>query len=246
MTSGQFTRCQQFDGSAADCHQNVDNLFHQLDVAGVSWKSWMESMPAPCTLTNTGSSKDLNHYAAKHNPAIFYDGIEGASGAWSAMDRSAECMAKDVPAGSTGPNDMSAFNHALASGDVARFNLVIPNECEDAHDNCSPPGNSISQFDRFLAREVPLIENSPAFGNNGVIIVTFDEGTSNRGLESGGQFANGGNIAFIVDSPLACPGVYGGTFTHYSLLRTLEDGFGIGEHLANASDAAPINTIWVP
>src|SRR6266571_190533 len=43
MMSGQFTSCQQFDGSAASCHQNVDNLFHQLDVAHVSWQSWMES-----------------------------------------------------------------------------------------------------------------------------------------------------------------------------------------------------------
>ncbi|TMK97221.1 MAG: hypothetical protein E6G40_09045, partial [Actinobacteria bacterium] len=28
MMSGQFTGCQQFDGSAASCHQDVENLFH--------------------------------------------------------------------------------------------------------------------------------------------------------------------------------------------------------------------------
>src|SRR5881227_3296199 len=27
MTSGQFTRCQQFDGSIASCHQQTPNLF---------------------------------------------------------------------------------------------------------------------------------------------------------------------------------------------------------------------------
>src|SRR5438093_5332818 len=65
MTSGQFTACQQFDYSAASCHQRVNNLFHQLDLAGVSWLAWMESMPEPCTLTSTGSPKEQNQYGAK-------------------------------------------------------------------------------------------------------------------------------------------------------------------------------------
>src|SRR5438067_8382913 len=33
MVTGQFTKCEQQDGGI-DCHQNVDNLFHQLDEAG--------------------------------------------------------------------------------------------------------------------------------------------------------------------------------------------------------------------
>src|SRR3989454_12573140 len=72
MMSGQFTSCQQFDGSAASCHHAVDNLFHQLDGAGVSWLAWMESMPESCTLTSAGSPKERNHYGAKHNPPIFF------------------------------------------------------------------------------------------------------------------------------------------------------------------------------
>src|SRR5207302_6086289 len=37
LASGQFTRCEQRD-FGADCHQNIDNLHHQLDVAGRTWK----------------------------------------------------------------------------------------------------------------------------------------------------------------------------------------------------------------
>jgi phosphatidylinositol-3-phosphatase len=244
MTSGQYTRCQQFDGSAEACHQDVDNLFHQLDVAGVSWQSWMESMPAPCTLASTGSPRDLNHYGAKHNPAIFYDNIEGAGGVWSSTNPSTECLTKDIPTGGTGPNDMSTFDAALATGDVARFNYVVPNECEDGHDNCKPVGNSITQFDNFLAREVPKIMSSPAFGADGLLLITFDEGTSNRGDGNGHQFSGGGNIAFVALGPLVQPGVYGDTFDHFSLLRTLEDGYGITTYLANAAAAKPINNIW--
>jgi len=244
MTSGQFTACQQFDGSAASCHQDVDNLFHQLDGIGVSWQSWMESMPSPCTLTSSGSAKTLNHYGAKHNPAIFFDDIEGAGGTWSATNKSAECLTNDISAGGTGPNDMSAFEAALDSGSVARFNYVVPNECEDAHDNCKPAGNSITQFDDFLAREVPRIMSSPAFGAEGVLIITFDEGTSNRGDGVGHQFAGGGNVVFAALGPLVHPAGYTGVFDHYSFLRTLEDGFGISTYLANAAAASPINTIW--
>jgi phosphatidylinositol-3-phosphatase len=244
MTAGQFTSCQQFDGSVASCHWDVDNLFHQLDVAGVSWTSWMESMPSPCYLTSAGGTKTLNHYAPKHNPALFFDDVEGSGGVWSATNMSRECLTQDIPAGSTKPNDMSAFDSALARGKVARFNYIVPNECEDAHDNCSPSGNSIGQFDAFLAREVPKILASKAFGSDGVLIVTFDEGTSNKGPQTATQFQGGGNVVFAVVSPLASAGQYGGDFNHYSFLRTMEDGFGISSYLANAASASPINSIW--
>jgi hypothetical protein len=246
MTSGQFTHCEQFDGSIASCHQDVENIFHQLDTAGISWQSWMESMPAPCSVASAGSAGSLNHFGAKHNPAVFYDNVEGLNGVWSAdpSGQSAECLSRDIPTGGTGPNDMSDFNRAVAAGDVGRFNFVVPNECEDGHDNCKPQGNGIAQFDAFLAREVPIIQNSPAFGSDGVLIITFDEGTSNRGPASSKQFSGGGNVIFAVVSPLARPGQYGGVFNHYSLLRTLEDGFGIAGHPGNAATATPIDTVW--
>jgi hypothetical protein len=40
--------------------------------------------------------------------------------------------------------------------------------------------------------------------------------------------------------------VYGGTYNHYSFLRTLDDGFGITSYPGNANSASPINTIWDP
>jgi len=41
LVTGQFNRCEQRDGGIA-CHQNTDNLYHQLDVAGLSWQVWLE------------------------------------------------------------------------------------------------------------------------------------------------------------------------------------------------------------
>src|SRR5574340_480438 len=201
MTSGQFTACQQVDGSPASCHQNVDNLFHQLDSAGTSWQSWMESMPTPCGLVKTGTDAGLDLYAPKHNPAIDYDSIEGPSGIWNAIHPSSECLTRDIPTGSTDANNMTAFDAALASGNIARFNLVVPNECEDGHDNCKPAGNPIAQYDAFLAREVPSILASPAFGSDGVLIVTFDEGITN-GPHHAARFGEGAHVAFAIVSPM--------------------------------------------
>ncbi len=239
MMSGQFTRCQQFDGSAASCHQDVPNLFSQLDGLGVSWQSWMESMPDPCTLASTGAPKTLNHYGAKHNPAIFFDNIEGTGGVWSTTP-GAECVANDIPAGGTGPNDMSIFNAAVQAGTTAQFNLVVPNECEDGHDNCQPQKNGVNQFDAFLAREVPLIQDADP---NALIIVTFDEGTSNKGPASSKQFSGGGNVIFLATGPLVHPGIYDGLSNHYGLLATLEDGYG-ATRLGGAATADPILSIW--
>jgi phosphatidylinositol-3-phosphatase len=242
MTSGQYIHCEQEDIAPADCNQDVDNLFHQLDVAGVSWKEWNESMPEPCALVSSGTSKDGNSYRVKHNPAVYYADIEGAGGVWSATNRSAECLSHVVAAGGTGVNDMSLFNGALASGAIPRFNFVVPNQCEDGHDNCKPNGGVVTQFDDFLAREVPAIMRSPAWDASSVIVVVYDEGQSG-GPNNGTKFG-GGNVPFAVIGSRVHPAVYTQLNNHYGLLRTLEDGFGISRHLAGARDATPMSQIW--
>ena len=71
---------------------------------------------------------------------------------------------------------MSVFDAALAAGTVARFNMVIPNDCENGHDRCGTH-DAVRQFDDFVAREVPKIQASPAFGADGLIVVVWDEGS---------------------------------------------------------------------
>lgn len=120
---------------------------------------------------------------------------------------------------------MGFFNPALATGQVANFNFIIPNGCEDGEANCGPIHNRYTQFDAFLRREVTLIQQSPAFGSNDVIIVVYDEDERAGGLAKKNGFGEGGHVVCAILSPMAVPGTYDSTLYHYSLLRAIEDGF---------------------
>jgi phosphatidylinositol-3-phosphatase len=246
LVTGQFTRCEQQDGGIA-CHQNVGNLFHQLDLAGLTWKVWLEAGTAKCDGGGSHCASNtpcpLTGFYTTGNPPILFDNIEGPGGVWSPTTPSQECLANDVPAG-TAAAGMSTFNAGLATGQVARFNMVIPNGCDDGEANCTPVHNRYTQFDDFLAQEVPKIEASPAFGSTGVIIVVYDEDERAGGLAGKNGFGSGGHVVCAILSPLAVPGSYAQKFYHYSLLRTLEDGFRLNGYLGNANAVTPIAGIW--
>src|SRR5438445_627459 len=87
----------------------------------------------------------------------------------------------------------------------------------------------------FPAREVPLVETSPAFGPDGTLIVTWDEGADRDPK----------HVLMAVIGSHVRPGVYGKRrYTHYSLLRTLEDGYAISRHLGHAARAHAFSGIW--
>jgi hypothetical protein len=247
LTSGRFSRCEQKDYGAA-CHDRVNNLYHQLDVRDLSWTTWLEGGTARCD-TGSGSTCapqgpcPLTGFYTTGNPPINYANIEGQGGVWSATDKSWECRHRDIYAGPEHA-PMRRFNRALASGSIPAFNLVLPNGCEDGEAHCKPTPNRYRAFDDFLAREVPKIEASPAFGRDGVIVVTYDEDQRKDGLAKKHGFGSGGPVVCAIVSPLVKPGEYGGTYYHYSLLRTLEDGFGIHRYVGHADDVTAISDVW--
>jgi hypothetical protein len=236
LTSGQFTACEQADGGYA-CRDDVDNLFHQLDGARMSWKVWLESGAAKCDTGSGGTctSNDpcpLTGFYTTGNPPIDFTDISYG-----------ECLANDIPAG-TSADGMMTFNSDLASGNVANFNLVIPNGCDDGESNCKPANNRYTQFDDFLAREVPLIESSPAFGKDGVIVVLYDEDQRMGGLAPKNGLGSGGHIPCALISPLVRPGDYTDMTYSYSVLRTIQDGFGLAPYLGSAAQVAPLPVVW--
>lgn len=72
---------------------------------------------------------------------------------------------------------------------------------------------------------------------NGLILITYDEW--------GGATPNDHREALIAVGPKVRPGIYaGGPFTHYSPVRTLEDGYHLRGYLLASATARPISQIW--
>ena len=123
----------------------------------------------------------------------------------------------------------SKLQTALRAGRLPRFGWLTPNLCNDAHD-CG-----LRTADRYLATLVPQI--LPALGPHGFLVLTFDEGISSR--------RGGGRIATILLGPDVRHGAkIDASYTHYSLLRTLEDAFGLA-HLRAARQARPLRAAFL-
>jgi acid phosphatase len=128
------------------------------------------------------------------------------------------------PARCANITDFSHFDPAAA--DVA---FIVPNQCNDMHD--CPIGTGDAWAKRFLA---PLIA-SPAMAD-GILFITFDE--------AHGDTSN--HVATIVVAPrLAAPVTSAKQYGHASLLRTIEELYGL-PCLADACRAEPMTDLLPP
>lgn len=117
----------------------------------------------------------------------------------------------------------------LSSGLLPAFAWISPNLCDNAHD-CP-----FATADRHLKALVPRIIR--ALGPHGLLVITFDEGTSDRGCCGR---PGGGRVATILLGPDVEPGTrLRARFDHYSLLAALEDRFGLAR-LRHARGAQPL------
>jgi len=242
MTSGQSIKCERNDTNPVNpktdkaiCHQKVNNIFNQLQGKGVSWKDWEESMPHACAFYDDGTDWAGDVYGAHHNPAIYYDDIEGDR-YFEDFNKAPkqECISHDVPMGTTAKDNTSTFDQELRNGTVPRFNFIVPNDCENGHDLCGGH-NSVGQFDAFVQREVAKILASPAWNSRSVIDITWDE--------QGDGTPHNRQVGSIWYGAQVKPGVYHGSWNHASLLRTIEDAFGL-PHLRGAKTAKSTAAIW--
>jgi acid phosphatase len=156
-------------------------------------RSWKAYMEGLPRPCFTGAG--AGEYAKKHDPFVYYASISG---------------------------DPSRCSHVVAltelSGDerahtMPDFSWISPNLCHDMHD-CS-----VATGDRFLAGVVPPLLH--ALGPHGLLILTFDEGTSDDGCC---RLASGGHIVTILAGAAARPRARLRTpVDHYSVLQTIED-----------------------
>jgi len=208
------------DNDPAINHQNTPcHLTAQLRSAGISWKTYQEDIAGdvvPLTATN--------EYVPRHDPFVFFDDVTGTNNPLDSYG-----LAHIRP--------LTELSADLASNSAARYNFITPNLCDDGHDTCAPQNDSIRQIDDWLAGAVPAILTSAAFSNSGAVFITWDEG------EGGGD----GPIGLILLSPLARGGGYSNTihYTHSSLLRTLQEIFGVVPWLGDAANATDLSDLFM-
>ncbi|MGH8215238.1 MAG: alkaline phosphatase family protein [Rhodanobacteraceae bacterium] len=240
----------QVRGTGCVYPADVETLANQLQDAGFTWKGYMEDMgadpsreAAACAHTaigakdTTGKATAKDQYADKHNPFAYFHSI---------IDDHANCAVHVV--------NLEQLPHDLQSiATTPNFAFITPDLCHDGHNSpckTGEPGGLISA-DQFLREWVPRITASPAFRQDGLLIITFDEsafqdvngpdvaaccgethpqGSPEPGLNGPG----GGLIGAVVLSPFVAPGtVSNEPYNHYSLLRSIEGWFGL-PHLGYA------------
>jgi hypothetical protein len=223
---------------------HVQTIANQLAATGRTWRAYMEDMGndpdreanrcghaviGQIDPTERATLKD--QYAAKHNPFVYFHAI---------ID-SASCRENVVP--------LTELTSDLGSASrTPNYVFIAPNLCHDGHDKpCvnGEPGALISA-DAFLRKWVPVITDSPAFRANGLLIITFDEAidldataccnepTGPNTAKPGFNGPGGGRIGAVLLSPFIAPGTVSDVpYNHYSMLRSVEDIFGL-PHLGYA------------
>jgi hypothetical protein len=199
---------------------DVPHLTRQLNATGIPWKNYQEDVQFAANPTHSASGTSTTfinpyygtgqyNYAVKHNPMAFFPDSQ---------------LQNVYP--------LAQFFDDLNNNAVGRYNWITPNQFNDAHSALSGgftyhgthyTGDSanIAQGDNFLAIVVPQIMASPAYQNNGVIIIWWDE-------TEGGDDASRTLMEAVI-SPLAKGNGYASSvvFSHSSDLKTMEEIFGL-------------------
>ena len=234
------------DGSSIPAAANTVGkmIGDQLAEKGRRWKSYQESLPITgadgiaysdgfftdlSTVPDNlgGSDAFLKLYAAKHNPFVYFKSVQDGHDRNNSLDNV------------VGFEGKGGLYDDLSSGRFPSLALISPNQCNDQHGRGN--GGAQCAFDPItdgsqaglnpaliyigdltLKTIVNAIHKSPAWerGRNAIIVV-WDENDYSF-------VPNANKVLVIVDTNYGPHGVKSGKFyTHFSLTRTLEAGFGL-------------------
>jgi phosphatidylinositol-3-phosphatase len=222
----------------------------QLVAVGKTWKSYQENLPLrgpdlvnssdgnftnltdftkikPVLNPPLTSSDIVALYAVKHNPFAYFQDVQQGGNPLNSYAN----MASYEGAGGLWSD--------LGSGDVPNFSLIAPNQCNDQHGrgngtafcNFDPNDNGtqaglnpalIILGDQEVQKLVTAIHASQAWtrGRNAIVVIWDENDYSVQPIVN--------KVVAIVDTNYGVHERQSAQFyTHFSLLRTIEGGFGI-------------------
>ena len=230
----------------ADHTIKAPHLGDQLRAKGLDWKGYYESVPEPGSQAVVASDPAFDNgtrktalYASKHSGFMNFADVQ------SDPSRAERIVG------------FGQLKQDLDADRLPAFALVVPNQCNDMHGlhglgvpaDCDG-ANVAALIRRGDAANGALVRQLMASAawrsaENMAIVLTFDEGSGKTregccGVTPGAPSNfGGGHIPTIVITNHGPRGVQDDTpYSHYSLLRTIEDAFAIKEPLRHADDTA--------
>ena len=229
----------QAQGSGCVYPTTVPTIASQLTGAGFTWRDYNQDMgatparessvcghPAVNSRDGTQSATAQDEYATRHDPFVYFHAI---------IDDTTLCDDNVVNLDEL-PQDL-----ATASA-TANYTFITPDLCDDGHDSPCADGQpgGLAQADTFLKTWVPRITASPAFQQDGLLMVTFDEAATSDTSSCCGEIAGpgspepgingrgGGRVGAVLLSPCIAPGTVSNTpYNHYTMLGSVENLFGL-------------------
>jgi hypothetical protein len=206
VTSGSAT--------AVGAHTGNDNLFHQAQVRGDTWRAYEESAPRSCA----GAAAP---YVTGHNPPFWYTDLRTPTNV---------CALFDQPLS-------PALDDAISNDSLPTLSWITPNECNDMHGlaGCAQPSTQrIAAGDDWLADLIPRLTALPSYrSGQTLIVVTWDEGDgkATNGVDCTSPVVYGEQpscqVPTYVVSPFVSPGSTDVTNHNlYGLLGDIEDILG--------------------
>jgi len=205
---------------ALNAQGTTAHLVTQLEAAGVTWKAYAEDIPGTnCPLMG------VNYFSPKHTPFLYFKDVTDNNDL-----NSLRCIQHVRP--------FSELAGDLDSNMLAQYVFITPNMCNDGHNSCAPLNDPVAQTDTWLKSNLPMLLNSQPYRNGGAIFITWDEAQDE---------ARNVPIGMIVLSPLAKGNGYSNTryYNHGSLLRTIQEIFGVAPLLGDAANQSSLSDLFV-
>jgi acid phosphatase len=215
---GSFLGDRQVDFPDDGAHKTIAD---RLVASGLDFKQYAEELPAaacPWNIPTQHVADKRGNYARRHVPFLSFREVQQK---WCDHVVRVDSSRSD-----------NYFVQDARKGLVA-YSFYTPNMIHDGHDsNTEVAGAWVRKF---------LDESFPENLRKGtLVVVTFDE--------SGGNDDN--RVYTLLLGDMVKPGkdqdaaALAKRYNHYSMLRTVEDNFGLEPLTANDRDATPITGIW--
>lgn len=183
----------------------IDDLVRELSAAGKTWKVYAENLPS---VGYTGG--DSYPYVKRHNPFAYMSEVLNSSAQASNI----------VP--------FTQFANDVSANTLPNFAFVVPN-AEDDSEDCPGGGSSctdaakLSNADQWLQTNISPLLSNPAFQQNGLLVIWWDEGNASDTANGGGK------VAVTLVGPTIKQGYRSTTmYRHENVLRTIAEGLGLG------------------